>query len=62
MKGVENANIISKGATDRRLALILLDTKVTAKVLLGLGGYFFVVFLIIALRANGIIKSKASDA
>jgi len=32
MKGVENANIISKGATDRRLALILLDTKVTAKV------------------------------
>lgn len=32
MKGVENANIISKGATDRGLALILLDTKVTAKV------------------------------
>lgn len=43
MKGVENANIISKGATDRRLALIFLC-------------------LIIALRANGIIKSKASDS
>ena len=55
MKGVENANIISKGATDRRLALILLDTKFVRT------GRLFLC-LIIALRANGIIKSKASDA
>ena len=59
MKGVENANIISKGATDRRLALILLDTKVTLK-FVRTGRLFLC--LIIALRANGIIKSKASDA
>ena len=62
MKGVENANIISKGATDRRLALILQLQKSNRQVLSGQGGYFFVLFLIIALRANGITKSKACNA
>lgn len=53
---------IERGATDRRLALILQLQKSNRQVLSGQGGYFFVLFLIIALRANGIIKSKASDA
>ena len=36
--------------------------KVRIGDLSGPGGYFFVLFLIIALRANGITKSKASNA
>ena len=50
-----------EGATDRRLALIHL-IKNNRQVLSGQGGYFFVLFLIIALRANGITKSKACNA
>ena len=54
--------MILRGATDRRLALILQLQKSNRQVLSGQGGYFFVLFLIIALRANGITKSKACDA
>ncbi len=37
-------------------------TKSNRQVFSGPGGYFFALFLITALRANGITKSKASDA
>ena len=46
-------------ATDRRLALIYLLVKNDRPSLSGQGGYFCA--LIIALRSNGITKSKASN-
>ena len=58
IKVVKRYYNLKEGATDRRLALKYL-IKMTAYSLPGLGRLFF--RLIIALRTNGITKSKAGN-